>query len=82
MCPAAHGTTNNPSVGVGLLDDPPGLYHTPLVRCHCEGAPRPWQSVSPHPKISRKIFDFPLDKGPKCDYNAFNFKRQTCEEEE
>ena len=45
--------------GVGLLDDPPGLYRTSLVKCHCEGAPRPWQSASPLPKIFSKYFRFP-----------------------
>lgn len=35
------------------------------------------------PKIfSKNFFAPPLDKGKKYDYNALNFKRQTCEEEE
>ena len=35
------------------------------------------------PKIfSKNSSPSPLDKGKKYDYNALNFKRQTCEEEE
>ena len=61
----------------------PPPYRTPcknyvIARAHrARGNP-----PLPSPKFSQNIFDFPLDKGPKCDYNALNFKRQTCEEEE
>ena len=68
---------------VGRYPCVPPPYRTPcknyvIARAHrARGNP-----PLPSPKFSQNIFDFPLDKGPKCDYNALNFKRQTCEEEE
>ncbi len=36
-------------VGVGVSDGPNWAYTAFLAMCHCEGAPRPWQSVPPSP---------------------------------
>ena len=38
---------------------PAALPHPLSKPCHCEGAPRPWQSASPLPKIFSKYFRFP-----------------------
>jgi len=36
-------------VGAGVPDGPNWAYTAFLAMCHCEGAPRPWQSVPPSP---------------------------------